>query len=242
MRVGGGNRQPTLAAAGYDKQAAFLAWAGAHGYASVALADIGADLFDPQATWWAARTSYDIRDMDRNGGVSTDELYYYDFNSGFRNGMLDDAERDEDADGLSNFDETRGCMNRAQWEVLFGAIETNYPLTYAGTDLDDADSDGDGVLDGADDQDHDDIPNIMECNRVLAAASTTTPTASSTRTRPRHGAACRRGGPELPASGFVNVVQPVPPALRVAQLPSLHRRARRGRRSTRSDKYYLIRD
>ena len=28
--------------------------------------------------------------------------------------------------------------------------------------LTDADTDGDGVLDGADDQDHDDIPNIME--------------------------------------------------------------------------------
>ena len=32
----------------------------------------------------------------------------------------------------------------------------------------DADSDGDGVLDGADDQDHDDVPNVMELSRSLA--------------------------------------------------------------------------
>ena len=80
MRVGGGNRQPTLPAAGYDKQAGVpLLGRRRTVTRHVALADIGADLFDPQATWWAARTNYDIRDMDRNGGVSTDELYYYDF-------------------------------------------------------------------------------------------------------------------------------------------------------------------
>ena len=32
-----------------------------------------------------------------------------------------------------------------------------------------ADSDGDGVLDGADDQDHDDIPNVMEMSRNAAS-------------------------------------------------------------------------
>ena len=35
-------------------------------------------------------------------------------------------------------------------------------MAYAGTDIVDADTDGDGVRDGADDQDHDDIPNIAE--------------------------------------------------------------------------------
>ena len=38
-----------------------------------------------------------------------------------------------------------------------------YYLDYAGTRLDDADTDGDGMRDGADDQDHDDVPNVMEC-------------------------------------------------------------------------------
>ena len=44
-------------------------------------------------------------------------------------------------------------------------MERPYPIAYAGTQVDDADTDGDGVLDGADDQDHDDVPNLMELSR-----------------------------------------------------------------------------
>ena len=40
---------------------------------------------------------------------------------------------------------------------------------YAGTDLTNPDTDGDGVRDGADDQDHDDIPNVMELSRTAAS-------------------------------------------------------------------------
>ena len=47
--------------------------------------------------------------------------------------------------------------------------ETRYYISYAGTALDDADTDGDGIRDGADDQDHDDVPNVMECSRSRAA-------------------------------------------------------------------------
>ena len=43
-----------------------------------------------------------------------------------------------------------------------------YPIKYAGTKAYDADSDGDGILDGADDQDFDDVPNIMELSRNMA--------------------------------------------------------------------------
>jgi hypothetical protein len=48
------------------------------------------------------------------------------------------------------------------------------------------------VRDGADDQDHDDIPNVMECSRVLAhgAAGTDDPDTavpSTFNTRPRQG-------------------------------------------------------
>ena len=39
---------------------------------------------------------------------------------------------------------------------------------YPGTRPYDADSDGDGILDGADDQDFDDVPNIMELSRNMA--------------------------------------------------------------------------
>ena len=57
--------------------------------------------------------------------------------------------------------------------------------------LDDEDSDGDGVRDGADDQDHDDVPNVMECSRVRAVGGGgfDDPTR---RTRPRSAAARAR--------------------------------------------------
>jgi hypothetical protein len=42
-------------------------------------------------------------------------------------------------------------------------------VQYAGTDIVDADTDGDGVRDGADDQDHDDIPNLSEMSRNAAS-------------------------------------------------------------------------
>ena len=42
-------------------------------------------------------------------------------------------------------------------------------IPYAAPRIDDADSDGDGVLDGADDQDHDDLPNIVEMSRFAAS-------------------------------------------------------------------------
>ena len=182
--------------------------------------------------------------MDRNGGVSTDELYYYDFHSGHRNTVLDDAERDEDADGLTNFDETRGCMNRAATGTRCTAPSSrSIPLTYAATDLDDADSDGDGIRDGADDQDHDDIPNIMECNRVLAAsvddnADGVLDEDALAATTPRGPVA---GRAKLPASGFINAFNPCLPHVesrtcaRIVIGPPWAPFAP-------ADKYYMIRD
>jgi hypothetical protein len=207
-RAGGtGRRTPTQPAAGYGKQASFLSWAASNGYATVYLSNIGTNLGDPQATWWAARAPYDIRDANRDGVLTNDERYYYDFGSGHRDGMLDDAERDEDADGLSNFAETRGCMNRALWDNMF-KFETKYPLSYSGTNLVDADTDGDGIRDGADDQDHDDVPNIMECNRLLAAGVDTAPADGILDEDPPDATTPRAG---LPASGFVNPFNPCLP-------------------------------
>jgi hypothetical protein len=207
-RAGGvGRRTPSQLAAGYGKQASFLAWAGRAGYATVYVSNIGASLGDPQATWWANRTGYDIRDANRDHVVSNDERYYFDFGSGYRDDRLDDAERDEDADGLSNFAETRGCMNRNLWDTLF-KDETRYPLSYAGTDLDDDDTDGDDIRDGADDQDHDDVPNIMECNRVLAAGIDTTPADGILDEDPRSASVPRAG---LTATGLVNPFNPCLP-------------------------------
>jgi len=163
VRAGGtGSRTPALAAAGYDKQAAFLAWASGAGYRNVLLSPTNA------ANWWTGRVATEIRDFDRDGDVA-ESATYYDMNG---DGYLSDDERDEDADGLSNFDETRGCMGegatgQAYWTGRYKG-ETKYYLAYQGTALDDADTDGDGIRDGADDQDHDDVPNIMECSRSLA--------------------------------------------------------------------------
>ena len=86
-------------------------------------------------------------------------------------------------------------------------------IAYAGTDPTDADTDGDGVRDGADDQDHDDIPNIME---ALAAAPP--PASSTARAWPVRGAGRAAAG--APAAdqqprddyGRVNPFNPCLPA------------------------------
>lgn len=98
-------------------------------------------------------------------GYATSEVHYYDYDS---DGFLSDDERDEDADGLTNFDEIRSRMTSEYWVACY-AGEKPFPIVYAGTFAMDPDSDGDGVRDGADDQDHDDIPNLMEMSRLAAS-------------------------------------------------------------------------
>jgi len=163
-----GRRRPGLAAAGYDRQEQFLSWATGAGYRNVMLQDVF-------QLWYAPPTSFDLRDFDRSGGAPSaapsgnyknSELHYYDE---LEDGWLSDGERDEDADGLTNFDESHGCMSdHSHWAQLY-AQESPYPVKYAGTSLDDEDTDGDGVRDGTDDQDHDDLPNLMECSRNAAS-------------------------------------------------------------------------
>ena len=162
-----------LPAAGYNKQGSFLSWANSHGYGHVSLVDLGAlTLADDWSTvpdWtsgsWA---SFDIRDFDRNGVVSAAEQTYYDRNG---NTYLDDGERDEDADGLPNQWEATGCMTRAMWNGLYTGESPYYlrDADFGHVAIDDADTDGDGIVDGADDLDHDDVPNVMECSRFRAA-------------------------------------------------------------------------
>jgi hypothetical protein len=163
-RAGGtGSRMPNLAAVNYDKQLAFLTWANGHGYRNVMLSPAS------EPNWWDNRAPVEIRDFDRDGNSAETALYYDLFPDGF----LSDSERDEDGDGLTNWAETRGCLGEGgtgqkYWTSLY-KDETKYYLAYQGTALDDPDTDGDGIYDGADDQDHDDVPNVMECSRSLAA-------------------------------------------------------------------------
>jgi hypothetical protein len=162
IRGSDGRRQPTLLAAGYAKQANFLSWASTHGYRNVYL--------EGEPTW-PATGLYALLDVDRSGGAeSGSESLYYDFPSyfGIPDGYLSDNERDEDGDGLTNYDETHGRMQPIYWQSCY-SLERPYGVAYAGTNVLDPDTDGDGVLDGADDQDHDDIPNLMELSRLAAS-------------------------------------------------------------------------
>ena len=86
-----------------------------------------------------------------------------------RDGRITDDEKDVDSDGLTNWDEAHGRMTAAYWAAKFPS-EKPYVGAAGATPLlepsfIDPDSDGDGVLDGADDQDHDGIANLDEIDR-----------------------------------------------------------------------------
>ncbi len=221
IRNGSGRRQPTLAATGYAKQAGFLAWASAHGYRNVVLED---------GYPWAANAlnTYGLLDMNRDGaedpsnpppgyGTPPPDSYiytestYYDFNL---NSWLSDDERDEDGDGLTNYDETHGRATPEYWTGCY-TIERPYGVVYAGTSFVDPDSDGDGVLDGADDQDHDDVPNVMELSRNAASGEIDWEIAVQAAGQPPDSA----GDAALHRLRSRQPVQPVPA---VQALPHLH--------------------
>ena len=152
----GDRRFPALAAAAYAKDAAFVSWAGSAGYRNVYI-----NVHHPDKPAGV----YGLFDINLNGVESSVERYHFDRDA---SGFLSDAERDEDADGLANSDENSRRVQRSWWDACYSG-EGRYYLSYADTDPDDGDSDGDGVRDGADDQDHDDVPNIMELSRIAAS-------------------------------------------------------------------------
>ena len=98
--------------------------------------------------------------------------------SGLGYGELSDDERDADGDGLGNWDELHGRMTEAWWPAQHDGVNEPKESKYPGIDfLDiedtapffnahiDPDMDGDGVLDGADDADHDGLSNQFEVRR-----------------------------------------------------------------------------
>ena len=164
---GDDRRAPALLAAGYAKQTQFLNWATGAGYRNVRLTN-------GSPSWLGvAQVTYALLDFNRDGaeantiltGYDRSETRYYDFNN---DGFLSDNERDEDADGLTNYDETHGRMTPGWWQSCYSG-EASHGVHFAAPDFLDSDSDGDTVRDGADDQDHDDIPNVMELSRVAAS-------------------------------------------------------------------------
>jgi hypothetical protein len=80
-------------------------------------------------------------------------------------GAVDDDLRDADADDIGNWDEFNGRMSPDWWGAIYKG-EKPYTEDYAGTSAVDSDSDGDGVLDGADDTDHDGWTNVAELSRA----------------------------------------------------------------------------
>jgi hypothetical protein len=165
-------RHPALPAAGYPQLNDFMNWLSLSGYGTV--------------TWRGLPGAESLLDLDRSHGVEPaaghrygDSRYFQSSEtdwldthgaswSGGPDGWLSDDERDEDADGLSNYTETHGPL-QPEWWTAFYKGEKPFPIVYAGTDLADGDSDGDGVRDGADDQDHDDISNLGEASRNMAS-------------------------------------------------------------------------
>ena len=155
-------RRPALPAVGYAKETEFKTWLQQNGYWNI---------------HWVGGGTRNILDFNGDGVVSetvppgnyvSSEAHYLDSDG---NGWLSDDERDEDADGLSNFDESHGRMQPGWWTGVY-TRETPFHIGYLGTRIDDPDSDGDNVRDGADDQDHDDVPNISELSRLAIVGGT----------------------------------------------------------------------
>jgi hypothetical protein len=157
-RFENGRNVPALTTVDYPMRAQFLAWATANRYDMVLIPPTG--YFPVSYTGW-----HHILDLNLQNGVEDSDLPDDDYNN---NGFVSDDERDEDADGLSNYVELRGPLTPQYWASCY-THEKPWPASYAGTRIDDADTDGDGVRDGADDQDHDDLPNLMELSRIVAS-------------------------------------------------------------------------
>ncbi|HEV2874383.1 MAG TPA: IPT/TIG domain-containing protein [Thermoleophilaceae bacterium] len=125
-QAGQGNRRfPALPAAGYSKQAEFTNWAAGAGYR------FNLHVPDPSAVHQGVYIQRDLFDSNLDGTESAGEALHYDLDG---SGFLSDQERDEDADGMLNFDENTGRMQAGWWSSCYTA-ERAYYITYADTDL-----------------------------------------------------------------------------------------------------------
>ena len=82
------------------------------------------------------------------------------------NGILTDDQRDADGDGLSNMVEFNLQGTQAWWASKYSDEQPYSIATFSTLSATDTDSDGDGVNDGADDQDHDGWSNFQEMQQT----------------------------------------------------------------------------
>jgi hypothetical protein len=75
---------------------------------------------------------------------------------------VEDDQKDADQDGLGNWAETVGSMKQEWWVSIYGTEKPYGLRNFADLSPTDPDVDGDGCLDGLDDQDADDWPNWTE--------------------------------------------------------------------------------
>jgi hypothetical protein len=125
----------------------------------------------PNPLFADAQTDYD---GDGLSAAQEHELWRYlgptlplSYSAGLKRttGPLDDDVRDADVDALGNWDEFNGPMTPAWWGAMYKS-EKPYTEPYQGTSALNPDSDGDGLLDGADDVDHDGWANVDEIDRA----------------------------------------------------------------------------
>ena len=117
------------------------------------------------------RSSVGARRRRRTPDVTTGVYAIYTLDRVGRHaadGCLDDAERDEDGDFLTNCGRDRRLVQPRgpRRRVVEGRVRrAGLQDQFLGTDWLDNDTDGNGVVDGLDDQDHDDFLNVEEISR-----------------------------------------------------------------------------
>jgi hypothetical protein len=123
------------------------------------------------AFWWLGGRKSPVDYSDGDQTTQPDPTGAAIWNDWDSDGTLADDERDFDNDGLANIYEARATEFQP-WEPQFpGALRP---------DVFDPDTDGDGVPDGWDDQDHDDVSNIEEMRNGTWAMNPCDPVVSRT--------------------------------------------------------------
>ena len=141
----------------------------------------GLTLSEEYALWWRSGhtfpvTKYSDGTQASGGTVLAGVDNPLDLNA---DGVLTDDERDADGDGLSNVVELHLRGVQSWWEKVM-STEPRYTLRhFADLDPTVTDSDGDGVADGADDQDVDGYSNVEEM-QLKRAQDANNPTAHET--------------------------------------------------------------